>query len=152
MTGKKEPGIRIRVTVVLRREDGRICFVRHRKNGRRYWLLPGGGQGMCEELEQAARRELEEELNISVVDLRFICLRETFSLKERRHIHFPIFEGIEPNFSKLAKGSDPRVEGADFFDIQEIRNHPIYPCMVDDLIKISQGVPLKLFETLPWIT
>ena len=48
---------RIRVSAILRR-DSRLLLVRHEKQGREYWLLPGGGVGGGETLVAALKREL----------------------------------------------------------------------------------------------
>ena len=56
-------GPRIRVSAVLRRENG-ILLVRQEKPGRQYWLLPGGGVRTGESLMDALLRELSEEIGI----------------------------------------------------------------------------------------
>lgn len=146
------PMVRIRVTILLRREDGRVCFARHMKNNKRYWLLPGGGQSAFEPLEETARRELEEELRISVSGFRFLALRESFSEPEKRHIQFPILEGLDPDFSRLARGDDDRVEGADFFNASEAASKIIYPGLGEDLPALIRGDSIALFRTLSWIS
>ena len=55
---------RIRVSAILRRE-GRVLLRRHEKDGRQYWLLPGGGVNAGESLVDALRRELAEECGIA---------------------------------------------------------------------------------------
>lgn len=151
MPSEKSSIVRIRVTVLLRREDGCTCFVRHLKNGRRYWLLPGGGLEPFESLQDAARRELREELDLSVKDVRFLALRETFSREEGRHIVFPIFEGFGADFGLIGPSKDARVEGVDFFDSREISSKPIYPAFGDDLGKMMRGEPVEPFRTLAWV-
>lgn len=54
---------RLRVCALLRRQ-GRILLIRHEKNGREAWLLPGGGVEAGESLIDALRRELAEEVGI----------------------------------------------------------------------------------------
>lgn len=143
--------IRIRVTVLLKQKDGKICFVRHLKNGRRYWLLPGGGQDPLESATTAAARELCEELRISVAGFRLLFVRETMNMIAGRHIQFLVFEGIEPDFSTLQTGEDERVEGYDFFGPEEIAERPIYPAMKEDILEYARGHNPELFKTLEWI-
>jgi ADP-ribose pyrophosphatase YjhB (NUDIX family) len=143
--------IRVRVTVLLKREDGRICFVRHNKNGRRYWLLPGGGQDPLESAETAAARELEEELRIRAAGFRLLFVRESMNADNGRHIQFLVFEGLKPDFSTLATGIDERVEGFDFFDADELADKEIFPAMKEDIIRFARGQSPELFKTLEWI-
>ena len=143
--------IRIRVTVLLKREDGKVCFVRHLKNGKRYWLLPGGGQDAMEPAKITAARELAEELRIKAADFRLLFVRESMDKAAGRHIQFLVFEGINPDFSTLATGEDERVEGYDFFEPEEIREKKIYPSMKEDILEYAMGKAPELFKTLEWI-
>ena len=142
---------RIRVTVIMKRDDGKICFVRHLKDQKRYWLLPGGGQDFLEKAEFTAARELQEELKISCESYRLLFIRESISKVDQRHIQFLVFEGINPDFSKIQVGEDKRVEGYDFFGADEIINKTIYPAMKDDISEFAQGKTPVLFKSLEWI-
>jgi 8-oxo-dGTP diphosphatase len=57
------PGPRIRVAALLQHDEG-ILLVRQEKDGRGYWLLPGGGVEHGETMEEALARELVEECGI----------------------------------------------------------------------------------------
>jgi len=54
---------RIRVSAILS-WGGRILLCRHEKNGRAYWLLPGGGVNSGEGLVRALHSELAEEVGL----------------------------------------------------------------------------------------
>jgi 8-oxo-dGTP pyrophosphatase MutT (NUDIX family) len=151
MTSEKSVIVRVRATVLIQDQNGRICFARHQKDGKTYWLLPGGGQDPFEPLPAAAGRELVEELRITVASLRFVCLRESFSAAENRHIQFPVFVGIDPDFSRMSRGTDARVAGVDFFTAQEIAKIPLYPDFRADLLDFLTGKPLEPFRTLEWV-
>ena len=143
--------IRIRVTVLVRRDDGRLLFVRHCKDGRRYWLFPGGGQEPGEPMTATARRELEEETGVVIRDCRFLGLRETMDADAGRHIVFPIFTGLDPDFGGLRVGIDERVEGYDFFSAAELADRPVFPHLGDDLRRLAAGETVEPFRTLTWI-
>ena len=138
--------------MLLKRDDGKICFVRHLKDGRRYWLLPGGGQDAGETAQATAARELAEELQISAADFRMLFIRESINKETGRHIQFMVFEGINPDYSTLATGTDHRVEGFDFFGPEEIEQVTIYPAMKADILDYARGKTPELFRTLDWIS
>lgn len=143
--------IRIRVTVLLRRDDGKICFVRHLKNGKRYWLLPGGGQDPFETATEAASRELFEELDLKVKEFKLLFVRESMNQSLGRHIQFLVFEGLNPDFSQMECKNDPRVEGYDFMGAEEIAEAPVYPSMKEDILMVARGESPEFFKTLEWI-
>lgn len=143
--------IRVRISILLKRHDGRICFVRHFKNGERYWLLPGGGQSSFESVFEAANRELKEELCIECSDFKFLFLRESMSKTLNRHIQFLVLEGMGFNLDAISLGTDSRVEGFDFFNLEELTSRTIYPAMKDDLISYLKDENIPLFKSLNWI-
>ncbi|HET9869980.1 MAG TPA: NUDIX hydrolase [bacterium] len=57
--------IRIRVAGIFVK-DGKILLVRHEKNGKSYWLLPGGGAEYGESMEEALQREFREEVGLDI--------------------------------------------------------------------------------------
>ena len=63
------------VVVVAFDERGRVLLVRH-SYGPRLWSLPGGGMNRGEHAEQAARREIGEELGCGLRDLTAIGANE----------------------------------------------------------------------------
>lgn len=57
--------IRIRAAGILVKE-GQILLVRHEKNGKSYWLIPGGGVDFGESAEEALIREYREEVGLPI--------------------------------------------------------------------------------------
>lgn len=58
---------------------GEVLLVRH-SYGSDLWSLPGGGRGRAENPEEAARREIREELAVDVIGLELVSeLAETIS-------------------------------------------------------------------------
>lgn len=147
------PVIRVRVSVILQRNDGRVCFVRHNKNGKIYWLLPGGGQDPFESATETARRELREELKLELSgnSLQLAFIRESFNAEIGRHIQFLVFKGECADFDSIAVGEDERVEGYDFFDAEELGDKPVYPAIKEDIFAYLNDKDNFNFKTLEWI-
>lgn len=61
------------VKVMLFDAGGRLLLLRNSYGDTQVWVLPGGGVGLFEAPEAAARREVREELGCAVRDLRFIA-------------------------------------------------------------------------------
>ena len=60
-----------RVRVIVYRDDGDILLVRSRFS-RQEWALPGGGVKHNESYEQAAVREVLEEIGLKIYNLRYL--------------------------------------------------------------------------------
>ena len=60
-----------RVRVIVYRDDGKILLVRGRFS-RQKWALPGGGVNRNESYEQAAVREVLEEVGLRMHNLRYL--------------------------------------------------------------------------------
>lgn len=95
------------VKVVIR-NDERILLL---NNG----LLPGGGVDKNETLEQATTRELEEELSVSVSNIKEIGLVEQFRpFLEKRYLVY----GYTAELVEFSKSTNPQDEGEANFTIQ----------------------------------
>jgi ADP-ribose pyrophosphatase YjhB (NUDIX family) len=96
------PQLRV-AAIVLR--AGRLLLVEHRKQGQRYWVLPGGRLQGNETLEAALRRELREELSLPLRVGRLVILYET--LAPDRHVVNLVYEAT------AGEGVEPRLDDAD---------------------------------------
>lgn len=64
--------------------DGEVLLIRH--TYRKGWYLPGGGVDKGESLEDAARREAEEEAGVSVGELYLLGVYSNLAEKESDHV------------------------------------------------------------------
>ena len=60
-----------RVRVIIYRDDGDVLMVKSRFS-RQEWTLPGGGVNRNESYEQAATREVLEEVGLKIDNLRYL--------------------------------------------------------------------------------
>lgn len=122
------PEIRIRVAVCLLDGD-RVLLVEHEKEGRRYWLLPGGGVEMGETLVDAAAREVREEtgFDVEVGRLLLVCESiEPISRRRTRHLVNLVFAGRMLG-GTLRPGLDGRLVDAGWQPVSRLAVLPMYP-------------------------
>src|SRR3989338_251193 len=89
---KKERDMSVIVALVLQNEKGEIWFGRRPKWGG-LWAIPGGHVERNELIEEAARREIQEEVGLDLQELEYLGHAEYIEPKEY-HIpkHFVSFE------------------------------------------------------------
>ena len=113
--------------------DSSVLLVEHSKDGRSYWLLPGGGIRIGESITSALIREVKEELSIDAVvgDLLFVV--ETLS-NTGTHIIQPTFIIKIDSFDNIKVGRDRRVIAYNLFDIDEIGKITLYPDIAEEIV------------------
>lgn len=65
MSGVTEPRLRPAARVIVLDHDDRLLLLRYDEAGHIFWAVPGGSLEDGETYEQAARRELYEELGLT---------------------------------------------------------------------------------------
>ncbi|MCC6153605.1 MAG: NUDIX domain-containing protein [Candidatus Hydrogenedentes bacterium] len=133
---------RIRVAAIILRGDD-LLLVRHIKNGKSYWLLPGGGIEYGEPLAEALQRELREEacLEIEVGDL--VIVNDTIPPDNRRHTINLCFTARVVK-GEIACGVDPRVVEVRYVPVDELNSLKFYPDIRHELLPaIRAGFPKK---------
>ena len=143
---------RIRVSAILRR-DSRLLLVRHEKQGREYWLLPGGGVGGGETLVAALKRELAEELGIDD-DLPLegpVALADSISPPgwPPKHVVHIVFAGYlgDRSLERVTSG-DLAVRNHRLFDADELAGLAVHPPIQRFLSRWQPGDPTVYLGSL----
>ena len=141
----KWPRIRAAVAVV---KDQKLLLVEHTKQGRSYWLLPGGGLEWGEGLHEAVVREMVEEtgLNISCGDLLFVS--ETLSPDGEKHLVHLVFAGSYQS-GEIVVPEEERITNVRWVPLEQVSTLTLHPPMQAALSKLdpdnwSQRVPVFL--------
>jgi ADP-ribose pyrophosphatase YjhB (NUDIX family) len=129
--------MRLRVAGVLV-HDNRLLLVQHEKDSKTYWLLPGGGVGVGERLQDSLLREFTEELNLQVTVMDLLLVVETVS-PQGEHILQPTFLVIAENIDDIHLGSDKRVVDYSFFRQDTIKGVTLYPDIKEELLVFLQS-------------
>jgi 8-oxo-dGTP diphosphatase len=137
---------RIRVSAILRWK-GRVLLCRHEKNGKEYWLLPGGGVNSGESLVNALHRELAEEIGIDdelpvegpVAIVDSIAPVQSFAPKHVVHI---IFAGdLGGRSLERVTSQDAAVRGHGLFGVADLDAVVLHPPIQRFLRRWEPGDP-----------
>jgi ADP-ribose pyrophosphatase YjhB (NUDIX family) len=124
---------RIRVAAIIVRA-GAVLAVRHDKEGRSTWLLPGGGVEYGESLTAALGRELHEETGLEIRVDRPLIMVESIAPDGSRHTISVCFEAAVAG-GTLTVGGDARVVEARYVTVDELRALPFHPDIKAELIE-----------------
>ena len=129
----KEP--RIRVSGTLKKDD-KILFVKHRKKGEEYYLLPGGGVDFGETFETALKREFLEEVNINISVDKLCIISEGVDPKGEKHIINLVFL-VDYVSGEIVLPDEERIVGIEYLEVTNLNNYIIYPNIKKELKKNS---------------
>jgi len=129
MLGERLP--RIRVGVVVTRQEC-ILLVCHRKEDRRYWMLPGGGLQWGETIAACGVREVREETGIAVEPDRLLLIAETIEPSGRKHVLNMVILGRFVGGS-LRCPTEEIIETVEWCPISRLGSITMYPPIAERL-------------------
>lgn len=127
----KEPRVRVAGVVV---KDESVLFIKQEKNGKEYWLLPGGGLDYGETFYNCLKREFQEELNIEIEPKEMLFLSEGIAPDLSRHIVSVYFKA-EWISGDIKLGEEMILKEAKFINISEMEKYTIYPNIKKEIIE-----------------
>ena len=130
-----EPRVRV---ALLHEKGGKILLIQQTKNGRKYWLLPGGGVNYGETIADALNREMHEELNVSMEKTGpLVWVNDSVAPDGSRHIINLFFEGDICGEPELT--GEPNITDFAYFCAQELETLEIHPPLNEALIQWLNG-------------
>lgn len=117
--------VRVRVSGLAVRA-GSLLAVEHEKDGKRYFLLPGGGADAGHRLGENLERELAEELGVKARAGALLMACDTIAPDASRHILHLVL-AMEVDGEPRATGDDKRVVGAAWLSRADLDRVTFYP-------------------------
>ena len=130
------PRVRVAALIVL---DEKVVLVRHRSRDSRYHLLPGGGVGYRETLEDALVREVDEETGLQVKIGRPLLISDTIDPSGPRHVVNITFSASVVGGAVTEHPRDPRVEGVDLVAVESLADLDLRPPLSNAIAEVLGG-------------
>ncbi|MGM0607484.1 MAG: NUDIX domain-containing protein [Candidatus Muiribacteriota bacterium] len=125
--------LRVRIAIIILYKD-KMLFVKHRKNGREYWLLPGGGLEINETIESCAVREVKEETGLNISLGKLVFTSESINPNGKKHIINMFFLGFLKDREVKFCISDSDIYDVKFFGVDEFEEITVYPNIKKELV------------------
>ena len=127
--------IRIRVAGILVK-DGKILLVRHEKNGKSYWLIPGGGMDFGETAEEALVREYQEEVGLKIKVGKLVLVHDSIPPTKHRQV-LNLYFLVTAEDMNIKVTQDAVLKGADLHPLSEFPKLQVNP---DVKAEILEGI------------
>ena len=142
---------RVRVAGILI-ENNKILLIEHKKNDKKYWLIPGGGVDWGESTAEALTREYKEETNLDINVTEFLFLSETIAPDKEKHVinlYFKV-EKDENSKAEMLLGDETNLNDLRFVSKDEIENIKIYPNIKEQIKQLLDEKEIVPYLGLLW--
>lgn len=134
MNGYPEPT----VSAVIFNPDGKVLLCRSHKWENKY-VIPGGHIELGEKMEDALKREIQEETGLSIYDIKLISLKESiFSDTFQEKKHFIFIDYVCKTDSGMVFLND-EAEGYEWADLNKIEDYDLGGFTKELLVKLRNN-------------
>ena len=142
---------RVRVAGILIKNN-KILLIEHKKNDKKYWLIPGGGVDWGESTAEALIREYKEETNLDVIVEKFLFLSETIAPDKKKHVINLYFKIRKDENSKeeMILGGESNLNDLKFVSKEEIETIKIYPNIKEQIKQLLDEKEIVPYLGLLW--
>ena len=127
------PNIRIRAAGILVK-DGKILLVRHEKNNRSYWLIPGGGVDFGESVEEALIREYQEEVGLPIKVGPMVLVHDTIPSDHHRQ-GLNLYFMVTAEHFNIQVTQDAVLRDAAFYTLEEFAKLQVNPNVKKEILE-----------------
>jgi ADP-ribose pyrophosphatase YjhB (NUDIX family) len=125
--------VRIRVAGILV-QDGKILLVRHEKNGKSYFLLPGGGIEYGETAAEALVREFKEEVGLTIEVGKLVIVQDSIPPNLHRHV-LNLYFLVKTSDYEIRVTQDNVLKGADYHLLENFQNLTVNPDIKGEILE-----------------
>lgn len=118
--------------------EGKLVTTKMKKKDKEYYVLPGGGVESEENLQEALKRELKEELNIEAIGFKLAYIRELNIKEHGRGAEFYFY--VYNYKGEPSKGYDPETKESildelAFLTFDDLKALTFYPIELINILK-----------------
>jgi 8-oxo-dGTP diphosphatase len=125
--------IRIRAAGILV-HDGKILLARHEKNGKSYWLIPGGGVDYGETVEAAVIREYQEEVGLPIKVGSMVLVHDSIPPNLHRQV-LNIYFMVTAEHLNIQVTQDGVLKDAAFHDLKDFADMQVNPDVKKEILE-----------------
>ncbi|NCO65515.1 MAG: NUDIX hydrolase [Candidatus Aquicultor secundus] len=130
--------IKVRPSVVLVNE-GKVLLMRYLYGETIVWGIPGGGVAEGESLIDTLKRELDEELGVSIEVEQLLCVLETPSAGKIEHTLHCVFSGTVSGGTPAVNPKHTSAISVEWVDAEKLDGKVLYPPINDIAKKAVTG-------------
>jgi len=140
--------ISVRVAAIII-ENNKLLMICHRKNGREYYLLPGGRVEYMESLDTALKREMKEELNVDINVKDIAIVSDSIDEKGSRHtINICFMCDYVSGDYKV--GDEDVLLSYKFVNCEDLQSLEVHPPINNELIKLLKNEDNNIYLGKLW--